>query len=495
MPAQIDDSVLEQRLSDLDKARHWNPQLIPMLEVFIRTADDYDLFRINPIHYGSTRGLSDAEAIDLFIYAAKVGLFEMDWQLLCSYCPQVVGSFRELDKVHSHYQCQFCNGINDVALDDYIQVSFTLSAHVRDNIFLHPEALSIEDFYLRYHFAKGFKLPHGMTPDDMVAMLSKLFVDIEPHQKHTFEFELPAGRFEVLDLAHGQLLVLFVEGQGQEAQRTQIQLSDGKFRVLNRATGPKEMVIGAGRFAFRQAGEMPPGKHSIEIENQMNERGRFWIVQYPRGFEAFKFEYEPFLSGKKLLITPAFRKLYRTQLVNEAEGIAVNDLTYLFTDLKGSTQLYDTVGDGNAYFLVRQHFDTLNNIVKARSGVIVKTIGDAIMAVFESPQDGVAAAIEMVEEMTAFNMNSTRPLNLKIGLHQGRSIAVTLNDRIDYFGQNVNIAARVQALADANEVYMTREVREAPGVSDILETHHVMSDHVHVKGVSEMLEVYRVTTK
>jgi class 3 adenylate cyclase len=101
----------------------------------------------------------------------------------------------------------------------------------------------------------------------------------------------------------------------------------------------------------------------------------------------------------------------------------------------------------------------------------------------------------MVEEMTAFNKNSSRPLNLKIGLHQGRSIAVTLNDRIDYFGQNVNIAARVQALADANEVYMTREVREAPGVSDILETHHVMSDHVHVKGVSEMLEVYRVTIK
>ena len=196
-----------------------------------------------------------------------------------------------------------------------------------------------------------------------------------------------------------------------------------------------------------------------------------------------------------MLITPAFRNLYRTQLVNEAEGIAVNDLTYLFTDLKGSTQLYDTVGDGNAYFLVRQHFDTLNKVVKARSGVIVKTIGDAIMAAFEKPQDGVAAAIEMVEEMTAFNKNISQPLNLKIGVHKGRSIAVTLNDRIDYFGQNVNIAARVQALADANEVYMSREVMEAPGVNDILKAHHVMSDHVHVKGVSEELEVYRVTIK
>jgi class 3 adenylate cyclase len=492
MPAQIDDSVLEQRLTELEKAHTWIPRVISKLETFIRTADDYDLFRINPIQYGRARSMSDAEAIELFIYAAKVGLFEMDWQLLCAFCPQVVGSFRELDKVHSHYQCQFCNAINDVALDDYIQVTFTLSPHVRDNLYLHPDALSVEDYYLRYHFAKGAKLPPGMTLDGIIATLTRLFVDIEPHQKRTFEFELPVGRVEVVDLAHSLLLTLFVEGQRQASQSTQIELNDGQFRVLNRATGPREMAIGAAQYAFRQAGDIPPGKHSIEIENRMDERGRFWIAYYPPDFEPSKFEYEPFLSGKKLLITPAFRNLYRTQIVNEAEGIAVHDLTYLFTDLKGSTQLYDTVGDGNAYFLVRQHFDTLNQVVNARSGVIVKTIGDAIMAVFEKPQDGVAAAIEMVEEMTAFNQTISQPLNLKIGVHTGRSIAVTLNDRIDYFGQNVNIASRIQALADANEVYMSREVMEAPGVSDILKAHLVMSEQVHTKGVSETLEVYQV---
>jgi len=495
MPLEIDDNVLEQRLSDLEKAHAWSPRVISKLEAFIRTADDYDLFRVNPIQYAGSRGLSEAEAIDLFIHAAKVGLFEMDWQLLCAYCPQVVGSFRELDKVHSHYQCQFCNAINDVALDDYIQVAFTLSRQVRDNVFLHPESLSVEDYYLRYHFAKGFKLPPGFTPESLIGMLTKLFVDIEPHQTRTFEFDLPAGRFEVLDLAHRLMLVLFVEGEGLETQSTQIQLQDGKFHVLNRETGPRDMVLGPGRFAFRQVGDMPSGKHSLEIENRMDERGRFWILQYPPGFVPFLMEYEPFLTGKKLLITPAFRTLFRTQLINEAEAIAVNDLTYLFTDLKGSTQLYDLVGDGNAYFLVRQHFDTLNTVVMRRSGVIVKTIGDAIMAAFEKPQEGVAAAIEMVEEMTAFNKNISQPLNLKVGVHMGRSIAVTLNDRIDYFGQNVNIAARIQTLADANEVYMSREVMEAPGVSDILKAHHVMSDHVHVKGVSEKLEVYRVTIK
>jgi class 3 adenylate cyclase len=492
MPSQINDTVLEERLSALEEAHDWKPRVISRLETFIRTADDYDLFRVNPIQYGSARGMSDADAIDLFIIATKVGLFEMDWQLLCAFCPQVVSSLRELDKVHSHFQCPFCNAINDVALDDYIQVTFTLSRQVRDNAFLHPDALSVEDYYLRYHFARGFKPPPGLTLDALLAMLSRQFVDIEPHEKRTFEFDVTEGRFEIIDLSHGLMLVFFVEGQSPESQRTQIQLDDGQFRVLNRLTGPRDMILGEGRFAFRQAGDMPTGKHVIDIENRMDERGRFWIVQYPPGFEPHRLDYEPFLSGKRLLITPAFRNLFRTQLVNEAESLAVNDLTYLFTDLKGSTQLYDTVGDGNAFFLVRQHFDTLNRVVMARSGVIVKTIGDAIMAVFEKPRDAVAAAIEMIEGIAAFNRTISQTLHLKIGLHQGRSIAVTLNEHIDYFGQNVNIAARVQALADANEIYMSREVMDAPGVSEVLKAHSVMSDHVQVKGVSEKLEVYRV---
>ena len=114
-------------------------------------------------------------------------------------------------------------------------------------------------------------------------------------------------------------------------------------------------------------------------------------------------EYEPFLSGKRLLLTPCFGELYKTQLVDERESLAISDMTYLFTDLKDSTPLYESVGDVNAYFLVRQHFDILNNIIRARSGTIVKTIGDAVMAGFECPQDAVLAAIEMIEELSRFN--------------------------------------------------------------------------------------------
>jgi class 3 adenylate cyclase len=495
VPSQVNDNILADRLSELGAARSWEPRVLPELESFIRTASDFELFRVNPIRYAAAAGLSDAEGIDLFIHAAKIGLFEMDWLLLCAYCPQVSGSFRQLDQVHPRFQCEFCNAINDAALDDYIQVAFTVSNKIRNIIFHHPEALSVEDYYLRYHFAKGFIPPHDMTPEQIIALLSREFADIEAHGQRSFDVDVTPGRFEVLDLSHNLLLVFFADGELSEPQSTLIRLDDGRFAVPARTTAPRDMVLGDGRFSFRQTADIRPGKHTVQVENRMNERGRFWVIQYPPGFEPHLVQYEPFLSGKRLLLTPSFGDLYKAQLVDEGESIRVSDITYLFTDLKESTPLYDSIGDVNAYFMVRQHFEILNEAIRKRSGTIVKTIGDAVMAAFEQPQDAVNAGIEMIEGLARYNRTISRPLGLKVGIHKGQAIAVTLNDRIDYFGQDVNIAARVQGLADVGQVCISQAVIEAPGVSDILEGRSVSHDFAHLKGVGQKMDVHRIAIR
>lgn len=104
-------------------------------------------------------------------------------------------------------------------------------------------------------------------------------------------------------------------------------------------------------------------------------------------------ELEPFLSGKLLLTTQTFQDLFRSEVVSRSEGIGVKDITFLFTDLKGSTNLYDRIGDLKAYYMVRQHFDTLSNVITNNSGAIVKTIGDAVMATFMNPVDAVNTAV------------------------------------------------------------------------------------------------------
>src|SRR6266581_1710783 len=76
VPSPVNEKLLSQCLGALGSARSWAPNVLPELERFIRTADDYDLFRVNPIQYGGGVDLSEADAIELFVHAAKVGLFE-----------------------------------------------------------------------------------------------------------------------------------------------------------------------------------------------------------------------------------------------------------------------------------------------------------------------------------------------------------------------------------------------------------------------------------
>ena len=86
-----------------------------------------------------------------------------------------------------------------------------------------------------------------------------------------------------------------------------------------------------------------------------------------------------FLTAKRLLTNQIFRDIYRTDTLDVDQGLKLTSLTFLFTDLKGSTELYDRVGDLVAYDLVREHFRVLNEIVASEAGAVVKTIGDAVM--------------------------------------------------------------------------------------------------------------------
>ena len=126
-------------------------------------------------------------------------------------------------------------------------------------------------------------------------------------------------------------------------------------------------------------------------------------------------------------------------------GLEFKGSTLLFTDLKGSTVLYERLGDLRAYELVRQHFAVLRSIAAAAGGSIVKTIGDAVMASFADPLAAMHAVTRMHQ---AIEQLGEGELHLKIGVHSGSCIAVELNDRLDYFGRTVNIAARVQGHKD-----------------------------------------------
>jgi class 3 adenylate cyclase len=211
------------------------------------------------------------------------------------------------------------------------------------------------------------------------------------------------------------------------------------------------------------------------------------VLEIPR------LDFVSYLSGSRLLATQTFRELFRSEAIRAVEGISVRDITLLFTDLKGSTDLYDRIGDLNALSLVQQHFERLREVIVRHGGAIIKTIGDAVMAAFVEPADAVRSALSMLREMEAFNRHlPNREVILKIGIHRGAAIAVTLNESLDYFGQTVNVAARVQSFSDAREICLTGEVLTAPGVKDILAPYAIEREMAQFKGVHQQMPLFRI---
>ena len=203
-----------------------------------------------------------------------------------------------------------------------------------------------------------------------------------------------------------------------------------------------------------------------------------------------------FLTAKRLLTNQTFRDIYKAETLDIDQRLKITSLTFLFTDLRASTALYERVGDLVAYDMVRTHFQVLNAVVAAQAGAVVKTIGDAVMATFASPDHAMAAALGMREAMRVLNAQSSgrEDLVLKIGLHEGPCLAVSLNDRLDYFGQAVNIAARVQGLATSSSIFATEPVVDYPGVASLLQAAGLtaQSQSHQLRGIAKALTVFEI---
>jgi len=268
--------------------------------------------------------------------------------------------------------------------------------------------------------------------------------------------------------------------------------------VGDAATTPTLLRIGYDGQRFSTSlSAVPPGPIVIEVENSGTVRGSLLLINWPPEVVAQTIkpplDFQPYVSGGALLARQTFRRLFRAERVDEREGLGIRQVTFVFTDLKGSTAMYERLGDLNAYALVRQHFALLEAAVQEHSGAIVKTIGDAVMAVFSRPTDAVSAAVRILEEIERYNRKHGEPsIILKIGAHCGPSIAVTLNDNLDYFGQTVNVAARVQSLADAGEICISESLYTAPGIGALLAGHTVVEFEAPLRGVEASARVYRI---
>jgi class 3 adenylate cyclase len=450
-----------------------DPQVADRLQHLIEQGSDRDLNRINPLAFAAAHGLEEEGTIASFLHAARIGLVDMAWNVLCPGCGSVLDSGTTLKSVnHDTYHCSLCAAGYEPTLDEMVEVTFTVSPRVRRIAAHDPDRLPPFEYYRQVFFSSGVDLPENLEERFSKAILE--MIELEPGEKAFLSLQVPPEFVIIFDaVTHS---TQFIEVTGEPTQERQ-----SLAMVISRGHTPNETVT------------LRPGPLRLSLENHTDLRVLPNVCVAGEDLHDILGHRRPFLTAKRLLTNQTFRDIYRTDTLDIDQRLKITSLTFLFTDLRGSTQLYERVGDLAAFDLVRAHFRVLHEIVVSEAGAIVKTIGDAVMATFPTPDRAVAAALRMRDAMRRLNTERGREdLLLKIGIHEGPCLAVTLNDRQDYFGQTVNIASRVQDLADAQAILVTGPVVEDPRSTTILTSSGIAPVHrpATLRGIEQDVRVF-----
>jgi class 3 adenylate cyclase len=299
---------------------------------------------------------------------------------------------------------------------------------------------------------------------------------------------LPVGEKAVLSLQLPPQFIIVFEPVTHTAQFIDVQGEPTKERqqlslLYSNGHKPVETVT------------MRPGPLRLQLDNQAGVRVLPTIFIAAEGLHRLIGKRKRFLTAKRMLTNQTFRDVFKADNLNIDQRLKITSLTFLFTDLKGSTALYERVGDLAAFDLVRAHFHALLEIISSEKGAVVKTIGDAVMATFNQPEQALAAGLRMRSAMERLNVErGTRDLVVKIGIHEGSCLAVMLNERQDYFGQTVNIAARVQGLSTSQAIHITGPVIDAPAVVAILDKAAItpIQKQAALRGIADKIVVYEI---
>ena len=452
-----------------------DPAAVAAIEELVRDAPDRMLSRVNVLDLAARAGIDEEHAIAAFLHASRVGLFELSWNVLCPGCGGVLDTSATLRSVNKEeYDCALCAAGYRPTLDETVEVTFTVSRRVRRIAAHDPHDLSFAEYFRQIFWGSGIDVPDNF--EQLIEEIVLDAIELPPGEKALLSLQLPAEFIIVMDPVTHATQFLDVKGEPTR-ERQNFSL------VFDRLRAP------TGTMTLR------PGPLRLSLENRTDARvlPGLWIA----GDKLHELlgRRRPFLTAKRLLTNQVFRDLYGADTIDVEQRLKITSLTFLFTDLKGSTELYERVGDLAAFDLVREHFLVLNEIVAAEAGAVVKTIGDAVMATFPTPDRAVAAALRMREAMRRLNDGRSREdLLLKIGIHEGPCLAVVLNDRQDYFGTTVNVAARVQGLADSRTILATGPVVSHPQASILLETNGLkpMSQRRALRGITDEVAIYEI---
>jgi class 3 adenylate cyclase len=383
--------------------------IVERLAEHVRTADELELARIQPKLLARAWEQEPRELLRLALHATRVGLLDLSWDIVCPHCRGTREEIASLSRIPGESRCDPCDLDFDTRAEASVEVTFRVNASVRKVMQRHWCA------------AEPARRDH-------------IFVNLElaPGERRSVAPPLGEGLYRM-------------RHRGDETPRL-LELRAGASREPLAWSTPS------------QGDELRDVNPTFDLHND-GPTPREFVVERAQWSDAA-------VRPGDLLSLREFRDIFSEDFLAQDVQLAVGMQTLLFTDMVGSTRFYATRGDAEAFIQVRRHFAEIFEEIATYDGVVVKTIGDAVMAAFVEASAAIRAAHAIQRRFPP--AREDLDIRVRISLNRGSCIAVRFNTDIDYFGNAVNLAAKLQGSADAGQIAISSSVHEAPGVREAL---------------------------
>ena len=423
-------------------AEELNPgekEVAERLAGLITSAPDVAVSRLRPFELADQWGLDRRQVVSTCLQGVIAGMLDLSWDIICPSCRTVTSRLTSLSDLEEQVHCHLCDITVRVDFDRAVEATFRPAAGVR----------TVQD--QSYCIGGPFRTPHVVA-----------------------QAVLPA---------HG-------------TARLQVPDQEGRYRLFVRggATVSVEVVPGAATLVEVAAGETAtPAEASLAPGGSLQVRDRLGEQRH------VKLEHLAWASaattGHYISTFGSFRRLFSSEVMRPGLNVNVARVALLFTDLTGSTAMYTRYGDAKAYCYVQEHFSVLEKAIERHGGAVVKTIGDAVMAAFPDERSAVVAAIELQRAYCEFarQRDEGEGIELCVGVFAGASYLVNANNILDYFGQTVNIANRLQGCSQGGQIIVPAELAECGERLGWLTGAKIVGQfEAELKGLSEPLAAVRL---
>lgn len=432
--SSVDEALLRRLCIELGR-RPLQARVVTEIENLLREGGDDEVTALRPYEWAGRVGLNRTEALRACLHGVKVGLLNQRWVMMCPNCRVAKNEVSTLSQVEAQVHCDMCGVNYDLNFDRYVELRFAVQPAVRR---AHSDI---------YCVGGPFRAPHILLQRQLL-----------PGQK-TFIPRLLRS----------------------DEMRLRVLKWNANVGIAPENEAPKEVTWNGAQWSHTSA------RGGFDAINEGTEPIIIALEKLVWDTDA--------VTAAQVTAMQEFRDLFSGEVLARGREMAVENVTLFFSDLSNSTALYERVGDAPAFAHVGRHFDFLQGVIGREGGAVVKTMGDAVMAVFNTPSDAVRASLALQREFPSVaHKEGTDSIALKIGLHFGPALAVNSNDRLDYFGRTVNIAARVSAQAKGGELVLTDQLWRHPEVrSTIFESDaHYSMFCTKLRGVDEDFNLVRV---